>query len=752
MKIKQLIYALLCNLALLTVTGCVADELLPTPSTGLGETVRVAIDARIDPIIVPDAAIGSLKSVAVTELKTYQGMILQFDAAGLLLHHTPATAIEIDENRQFAIPEFELRQGEKQTLVLLIAPDANALAPFATLTTLSDFENTPIGWNGIGSTDQLPLTGRLDNIAVSPYGITSTEGTSLFRLRRLGCRIDFSYSFNVPGYTLERIMIHNLPKAMAVAPGNQPYPAITTSEQLMQEVITPVGTSGTFRWFIPANARGIGRNTSGDAKHKIAANAPDGFCTYLQIECTSNTDNNERVRFNLYLGDDAVNDFNLKANHAYRITANLTGLNENDLRIEGLGNMEAWIEVKDLDLLHGNKKFSSLRYTLDDGEVRHHPITRTSGNRYYYNIPRNLGNDGKRIREIGFRDIAGNPVTLVMNGGLQIESNGDANIASDGESLKAGIFYSWILQGIYNRAGEYEVCSSRTLSNVKRLLNAKFRQVNDIALQTYASWEPIGSYEAPFRGSYYGDGYRIGGMQLNQKNTTKALGLFGATSDAMLDGIRITSNNTIACLGSYIGSVVGYAYNTKITRCSNGASITVLMENQYGQNVTYTHTGGIAGYMDRGEIRNCYNRASFGAVWWYHGAAGGIVGTFNNISHSRIKSCYYTGVLYEVQGNERPVYRGGIIGVSNDLRLVGNTLYPTGFMADCYAHKERSNEVIGYPYYNDVTYLIGDYYGLWNTGMKSDYFRDILNQAEPVGTWMRTTTNEGYPHLGIEKP
>lgn len=751
MKIKSIIYFIFLLAPLLFIGGCEMDEKEIEAPTETGNTIRVNLAARVDPVSSPksaETATATARSTDTTEPRTYYGMLLQFDAGGGILHHTSIQAIEINENKQFSLPEFELRPGENQTLILVVTPDTDALTPFSSLNSLSEFNRSTVAWNGIIDSDQLPLTGRLDRVSVSESGIVSTNDSAVFGLKRLGCRIDFSYSFNVPGYTLKQIVLHNLPKAMATTSGEGTYPILTDAGELMKKAVTPIASDGYFQWFIPANARGTGSNTTGNAKQKTGTNAPDGFCTYLQIECSNNTAGNENVRFNLYLGDDAINDFNLKSNHAYRITAQLTGLDENDLRIEGLGTLEAWIEVKDLDQLHGDKTFASLHYTLDNGEIRNHAITRTIGNRYYYTISGN-NNGSQRIRHIEFRNASDHRVILHQPGGLQIESEGDANIPADAKTLQEGISYSWLLQGIYNRAGEYEVCSGRTLTNVRRLLNATFRQTNDISLHAYTSWEPIGSYAIPFRGSYHGDGYRISGMQLVQRNTTKAIGLFGAISDAALDGVRIAEDGNIECLGIYVGAVVGYAYNSKITRTTNSAPITILMENQYGQNTTYTHTGGIVGYMNGGEIRNCYNTASFGSVWWYYGAAGGIAGTFNNIARSRIKSCYYTGALYGIEGNN--VYKGGIIGVSNDLQVINNTLYPSGFMSDCYAHKERSNEVIGYPYYNDVTYLIGDYYGLWNEGMKSDYFRDILNQAEPVGTWQRGTANDGYPYLGIEK-
>lgn len=751
MKIKPIIYFIFLLAPLLFfISGCEMDEKVIEAPTETGNTIRVNLAARLDPVTSSESAeTTTARSTGTAEARTNYGMLLQFDGAGGILHHTSIQPIEISENNQFALPEFELRPGENQTLILVATPDTAALTPFFSVNSLSEFNRSTVVWNGIIDSDQLPLTGRLDRVSVSASGIVSTNHSAVFSLKRLGCRIDFSYSFDVPGYTLKQIVLHNLPKAMATTSGESSYPVLTDARELMKKTVVPVAPNGSFQWFIPANARGTGNNTTGNAKQKTGTNAPDGFCTYLQIECTNNAANNENVRFNLYPGDDAINDFNLKSNHAYRITAKLTGLDETDLRIEGLGVMEAWIEIKDIDQLHGNKTLASLRYTLDNGEVRNHTITRTIGNRYYYMTSRNQNNEGRHIRHIEFRDAANKRVILHQPGGLQIESAGDANIPADAQTLQEGVFYSWILQGVYNRAGEYEVCSGRTLTNVRRLLNATFRQTNDISLHAYTSWEPIGSYGVPFRGSYHGDGYRISGMRLVQKNTTKAIGLFGAISDAALDGVRIAEDGSIECLGNYVGAVVGYAYNSKITRTTNRAPITILMENQYGQNTTYTHTGGIVGYMNGGEIRNCYNTASFGSVWWYYGAAGGIAGTFNNIARSRIKSCYYTGVLYGIEGNN--VYKGGIIGVSNDLQIINNTLYPSGFMTDCYTHKERSNEVIGYPYYNDATYLIGDYYGLWNVGMKSNYFRDILNQAEPVGTWLRETANDGYPYLGIEK-
>lgn len=750
MNLNPLYIRILLWSALIFMLSCNTEpDILDAADISL--TVKIDINARLDPLVSSDEPLPSLRTTSTpsSEIREYRGMILQFEADGSFLFHTQARPIEIKENNQLILPDFGLRPGKNQTLILLISPNESVLDPFSSIRSLSDFESRNIEWNGSIETDKLPMIGRLEDVSVSSYGITSTNGASVFRLKRLGSRIDFNYSFTIPGYTLTQITLHNLPKEMAVVPVENPYPILNTQDQLVSRMVTPQSQTGSFQWFIPANARGTGKNHTGDPKQKIKTNAPDNFCTYLQIECTNNLNKNEIVRFNLYLGNDAVNDFTLKYNHAYGVTANLKGFNENDLRIEGLGAMETWVEVMDLNQFQGDKSVTAVRYTSESGEVRSYPITRSEANRYYYRINNKQDVSFNSIRHIEFLNEGGNLINLSWNGMTAIESSGDTKI--DYKNIEQGLYYSWIVQGIYNDAGEYEICSGRTLTNIRRLLTGRFRQVNDLALHSYASWEPIGSYSSPFRGKYLGDGYTISGMQLNQKNNSKAMGLFGAISDASLDGIRITKDNRINCLGSYVGAVVGYAYNSKISRSSNHAEITILMENMYGQNTTYTHLGGIVGYMNGGEICNTYNTGSFGAIWWYHGAGGGIVGTFNNISRSRIKSCYFTGILYGLQGSNYPVYRGGIIGVSNDLSISGNTLYPIGFMTDCYAHKERSNEVIGYPLYKDVTYLIGDYYGLANQGMKSDYFRDILNQNELVGTWMRGAENDGYPYLGIEK-
>lgn len=729
--IKQTLSTGVLFLLLTLISGCESDfAILPSPPA-IEKSVTVRPVAQIQPI----ATTGDV-SESRSIFRTYQCILLQFNENGQLLHISEPHATEPLSTGQLPLPPFELYPGENQTLVLLAALSTEYFKSLGTPADLNALYATKFAWQGKPEEDNFILASELKEMTVSTYGITSTNGPSIFSLKRTGCRLDFNYSFTVPNHTLTRIRIKGIPGQMNLFPSGNIYPAFTQNDT-QSEIELPISApNGSYQWFLPANARGIGFNTSTDPKLKTGEYAPDAYCTFIQIECRNNTDPQQIVRFNLYPGNDAINDYSLKANHAYGVTVNLKGIDETDQRIEGLGSMDAWVEIADFNQVHGNKKIRTIVYQLSDGSEQHYTITRQNQNRFYYALPKEELLPSKQIKGIRFLNETGSSWTLNIQG-LHIPSEGDLRLDYSAENLKNGITYSWIFQGILNKNAEYEVCTARTLQNVERLLTGSFRQVAAIDLQSMDAWTPIGSNTQPFEGKYTGDGYRINHLILNK--STALNGLFGKTRNAQIDGIIIAPNSHIVANSEYLGAVVGMAINTVITRCANLANVS----NEIKMHGSYT--GGIAGYMSGGYFRDCYSLGDFLSEWEYKRYMGGIAGYVTDPTDV-LKNCYNNGTMWGTQNENR----GAIIGFMQD--------YADARIRNCFYNNSKSAYVVGNggntPH---NTMIVGDHYGqpyegIQLEGIKTGSFKNVLNENQTTGLWnWNSYRNQGNPYLAIEK-
>ena len=85
-------------------------------------------------------------------------------------------------------------------------------------------------------------------------------------------------------------------------------------------------------WYVPENAQGEGKSTS--QWEKNGENAPSEFCTYVEIIGYYNYKGlvNE-VTYQVYLGEDAVNNYSIERGTSYNITATIKGQHTVDTRV-----------------------------------------------------------------------------------------------------------------------------------------------------------------------------------------------------------------------------------------------------------------------------------------------------------------------------------------------------------------------------------------------------------------------------------
>lgn len=183
----------------------------------------------------------------------------------------------------------------------------------------------------------------------------------------------------------------------------------------------------------------------------------------------------------------------------------------------------------------------------------------------------------------------------------------------------------------------YEVATAQQLYNVRSFPNDHFIQVSDIDLggddpqgdfyNNGSGWEPIGTDELSFSGTYDGQEFEISGLYINRSSTDR-VGLFGVVSgnEAVIKNITIQDAQVIG--EEYTGSLIGSVMNASIQNCHATASVT----GSEG-NFSSLYVGGLIGHVD---------------------------------NSSEITSCSFSG---DVNTDGETLYMGGLIGQIEDSRL-----------------------------------------------------------------------------------
>lgn len=111
------------------------------------------------------------------------------------------------------------------------------------------------------------------------------------------------------------------------------------------------GTKQTFTYYVPANLRGTNESEYQYTKGKNAPPGATRFCLYG----TYGTDNTP-INYTYYLGENLVNDFNLKPNHTYTYDITLTSKGDAryDYRVEDLAEVKFHVDANSY-MLHPPK-------------------------------------------------------------------------------------------------------------------------------------------------------------------------------------------------------------------------------------------------------------------------------------------------------------------------------------------------------------------------------------------------------------
>ena len=201
----------------------------------------------------------------------------------------------------------------------------------------------------------------------------------------------------------------------------------------------------------------------------------------------------------------------------------------------------------------------------------------------------------------------------------------------------------------------YVITRATHLAFVKANPSAYYILGNDIDC-TGKQIAPIGTEDAPFTGSFDGEGYTISNLSFDLPDE-KYVGLFG-----LLNGTatNVKLANVSIAGGQYVAGVAGSALsNSMITNC---AVLSGVVRSLMASSSEPAYVGGITANCE-GVISNCSNNAALNSGNYI----GGIVGYYNS-QVELIENCSNTGTV----NANGPTYKrnadffcGGIVGYSN---------------------------------------------------------------------------------------
>lgn len=386
-------------------SGSVPGAEAPVPEGMAVMTLDLSADGRLTasgPASKADTRAASPDETAVGDM-----WMLQFDteasAEGSLMHRAYVPAQDISQSGSALTAPVMLRQSANCVIVVVanapesftaaVLPDgakltelrARTFAVRATVGTSLPADNSP----------RLPMFGETEQIAVSLVGSQSVP----VKLTRLASRMSLtlvnSFTSGYPRLELTSVTLRNAPTKIAYGPLTETttylgdvYPE---AEESNFRDYTPVtagfaGTVTSYVWYIAPNRRGTGTATA--PEDKSALTAPEGqgsYCTYISIAGKLTRTEGaaaKDVTYNVYLGANNTNDYNLWANAAYSARLVITGFNEEILEVgyEGFGitvapmdgiadnTITGWHPDSGLDYVPAFLAFAPYRIDFGDAE------------------------------------------------------------------------------------------------------------------------------------------------------------------------------------------------------------------------------------------------------------------------------------------------------------------------------------------------------------------------------------------------
>jgi hypothetical protein len=223
-------------------------------------------------------------------------------------------------------------------------------------------------------------------------------------------------------------------------------------------------------------------------------------------------------------------------------------------------------------------------------------------------------------------------------GDLTTESN-PADLTMNSDKVITAVFKREPLTigGDGSQANPYQVHTIDDLVAIglEENLDKHFIQMGDIdasaseELSNGSGFQPIGTREQPFTGSYNGDGYTISSLFIhNQKTGDDAVGFFGYVKDGIIENITIDNRSP--------------SWLNKVQKSAIENDTIMIVDEPPLNRVDLSETrgvGGFIGFNDGGIVRNCS----------YLGVAGGFISQgmagFIGVNTGTVENAHFDGNL-----------------------------------------------------------------------------------------------------------
>lgn len=371
---SQLLKYVWVVLAVLAAGCSESDRENESPVSGGLPGVSGEISEGMVPMLLDLCSNGRLTSAAGSQAATRAASpdetavgdmwMLQFDteasAEGSLVHRAYIPAQDIVQSGTSVTASVMLRESASSVIVVVAnAPESFTVSTLPAGTKLTELRARTFAVSSTtgaslpsDASARLPMFGETEQIAVSLVGSQSVSVKLTRLVSRMSLRLVNSFTSGFPHLELTSVTLRNAPTKIAYGPLTEHtaylgdvFPEASADHfRNYDPVTTGLGDSETsYLWYIGPNRRGKG--TATQAKDKSALTAPDGqgsYCTYVSIRGKVTDKANASARdvvYNVYLGANNIDDYNLWANAAYSARLTVTGFNDNQLEVgyDGFG-------------------------------------------------------------------------------------------------------------------------------------------------------------------------------------------------------------------------------------------------------------------------------------------------------------------------------------------------------------------------------------------------------------------------------
>ncbi len=307
-------------------------------------------------------------------------------------------------------------------------------------------------------------------------------------------------------------------------------------------------------------------------------------------------------------------------------------------------------------------------------------------------------------------------------------------------------------------AAPLEIYTLDDLNNVRNNLGANYILMNDIdaSATATAEWdggfEPIGTFDEPFIGSFDGQGFTITGLYINRPSQID-VGLFGCIEDAFIKDLHLEDVNITG--DTFLGALVGYSVSSTISDSTSEGSVFGLY-----------YVGGLIGDIYDSEV---VNSSSSGIVSG-ECCVGGLIGSNSqgNVLNSSFNGTVTgvsldsetgtSGINYLSSLEDNYSYSiGGLIGRNDGLVEGGNSTATVtggfgvgGLVGDNSGTIKESSSNSTVSGNNAVGGLVGEKYGLITTSYSTGSVTGGFSVGGLAGTNNYSSILESYSTANVD--